>query len=122
MLKKLFLWLVLVMVLAIALPIFAQDNDTIPPALTKFLSESFIAAVMAIIGIVKLVRNMLGGVKGWIAVAVTAVISLVVGFVQYGSSGLLFGLLAGVLAFLVAAGVFKGTKLIGTAVTNAQPK
>ena len=62
----------------------------------------------------KLFRNTLGTIKGTTALVLTFVVGLVVGeFTFLTTDGPLYGGFIGLVSGAVAAGVFKGTKLIG---------
>ena len=111
--KGFYLW-VLVLFLLTAGMLFAQEADTnMPPFLIALLSEQFVASVGVIIAATKLVRNAIGGVKGWMAVAVTFGVSIVYSLVQFRGSGFLFAVGVGLAAFVCSAGIFKGSKWIG---------
>ncbi|HUX54248.1 MAG TPA: hypothetical protein VMV56_07535 [Williamwhitmania sp.] len=115
--KVLFLAMLLIVVLAV--PLFAQDDIvTIPPFLSIVFNEGFIVAVGLIITATKLLRNMVGGVKGWPAVILVLVISLGYGYFKYHEISLVYSLGAGAIAFACSAGLFKSTKWLGKIVQN----
>lgn len=102
-------------VMLIAAPAFAQDD--LPPLYRDLFSAETLTAILGIVGAVKLVRNPLN-LKGFAAVAVTIVVSLVYGFLQYGLApdGAIKGLVLGALA----AGSFYLTKNFGKLLAAAK--
>lgn len=115
MFKKYLLLSVILIVLSIPLVVFAQNGD-LPPALQKFLSEYVVGLVLPVIATTKLIRSVLGSVKGTAAFILTIVIGLMVGWVQHGlmgTEGHFIGLGIGLLGGLVAAGAFTAAKLFG---------
>lgn len=105
-------------ILSIAIFSFLQD---IPPVYEKIFSQELVQAIAAIIALTKLIRSSLGNIKGRVAVYITMAISLGVGYVQYQDTyGSLVSILLGALAGIVAAGIYKGTKLFGKKVTKLE--
>lgn len=111
--KKQFLFVALFcfIVIVSTVQLFAQEQEY-PGFYNSMFSETFLLAVTAIIGFTKLIRNMIN-VKGWVAIVITFVISMVYGFIQYNAQGIEYSLGAGLFAFLASAGVFTGSKLFG---------
>jgi hypothetical protein len=104
-------WLFCAIIALFATVAFAQDE--MPPIYSMWFSEGMLAAMAAVIAFTKIIRNLLGGVKGWVALVVTGVVSLVYAFIQYQTHGMIYSIGVGLFAFLASAGVFKASKLIG---------
>jgi len=100
-----------IVVFVSAVQLFAQEQDY-PGFYDSMFSETFLLAITAIIGFTKMIRNLIN-VKGWVAVLITFLVSMVYGFVQYNAQGIEYSLGAGLFAFLASAGVFTGSKLLG---------
>jgi len=98
------LFLIIIFILFAPLTLLAQDNE-IPDFLSSIFDEAFLVAVGTIIGFTKMIRNMVN-VKGPIALAITGVVSLGYGFIQYNSQGIVFAIGVGLVAFASSAGLF----------------
>jgi hypothetical protein len=120
---KIIMFSVVVALLALFAYASAQDfSDGIPSFYELVFSSAMLAAIGAITTFTKYVRNMLGGIKGWLALAITFLVSMAYAFIQYGSVGIEFAIGAGVFAFVASAGLFKVTKLIGSLTVKAVPQ
>lgn len=100
-----------VMLLMLFVPCLALAQEY-PPIYEEIFGEEFLLAVVAVIALTKLVRNIIN-VKGALAVVVTAVLSLAVALIQYLSVGVGYALAVGVATFVASAGIFKATKSFG---------
>lgn len=117
--KNKMIFIIALVMSAVFLIAMQETDPEIPGFFATFFSEKLIGAVAATIAASKTFRNLLGNVKGTPAFLLTMVISIGVGeFTYYQSEGWIFGGLAGLGAGLVAAGVFKATKLFGKNVTK----
>ena len=77
-------------------------------------SEGLQLLIPPIIVIMKLIRSVLGNIKGKYALWITLAIALAVGEVQHMNDlGWLFAGIAGLLAGVEAAGIYRLTKVIG---------
>lgn len=93
---KTILSIVLLFVLVTA--VFAQDD--VPPIYREIFNQTTVGALLAVIGAVKLLRNLIN-VKGFLAVVVTVAASLIYGILQFGiANGATYGLIIGILAAL----------------------
>lgn len=94
--------------------LFQVDDPEIPGFFAVVFSQELLGSVVAVIATSKVFRNMLGNIKGVLALILTLLISLAVGeFMFFQAQGWLLAGFYGLLAGLVSAGVFKGTKLFG---------
>lgn len=104
----------------IVLAYMVQD---IPPLYEQIFSAELVEAIAAIITLTKLIRSSLGNIKGQVAVYITMAISLGVGYVQFQDTyGVLVSLGLGLLAGIVSAGIYKGTKTLGKKVVKLETK
>lgn len=101
----------LVFLLLAVTVIFAQTPGDIPEFYEKVLNKDVLAAVLAVVGGVKLLRNVIN-VKGFLAVVVTIGASLIYGLIQFGfgANTVTYGLVVGGLSALA----FYLTKNFGT--------
>jgi len=90
--------------------------------LFQFLfSEDLQLIVLGVVGATKIVRNLLGSVKGVWALVITVGVSGVVGVIMFsGDYGWLFAAIGGLAAGVEAAGLFAVTKLFGKNVTKLE--
>lgn len=97
---KIFKFFLLLMLLAIAIPVFAQDE--VPDFYKDVFSGDLLAAISAVIAITKLARNAFGDIKGTPALLITFVVAIAYGFFQYGINDhpWWYGVLSGLLAAL----------------------
>ena len=88
--------------------------------LFEFLvSAELQSMVLAVIGVTKLLRNLLGNIKGSYAIAATILVSIVAGEVLFAKEmGFLFAGIGGLVAGLESALGFKLTKFFGKNVTK----
>lgn len=94
--------------------LFQVEDPEIPGFFATIFSQELLGSIVAVIASTKVFRNMLGNIKGVPAFALTLLISIAVGeFMFFQSQGWLLASFYGLLAGLVSAGAFKGTKLFG---------
>lgn len=58
-----------------------------PPIYEKLFSQELLGMIAAVVGFTKLVRNVLAGVKGTWALAITIVVSVAYGIFEFGLQG-----------------------------------
>lgn len=95
---------------------YAQElpEGDVPDLFKLIFSEAMLAQIIAVIGTTKLVRSLLGGIKGTAALVITIVVGLGAGYVQFnGEIGWMLSLVVGLAGGLASAGAFKAVKLTG---------
>jgi len=92
----------------------AQTGEEVPDIITQIFSPALVAAAMVIVTATKLIRNMLGGIKGAWAVVITFVVAIAYSFIQnFSTSGVWYSLLVGAIAGFISAGTFWISKKVG---------
>lgn len=117
-----FICFALLLILASCVLVYAQDTESeAMEVIARIFSPALAVMVTSIIGVTKVVRNMVN-LKGPLAVVITVVVSIVYSIIQYYSEGLGVAILVGLLAAFVSAGGFWLTKLFGKEVNPGGTK
>lgn len=95
-------------------------EEPLPNFYGLLFSEQMLLAIGMVIAVTKNIRNIIG-LKGKWAVVITFLVSMLYGFIQFQSTGIEYALGVGLFAFFGAAGIFKGTKLIGHQLKKTNP-
>lgn len=116
--KWLILCLLILSVFFTGILLAQSDEIVVPGWMNELINQDLVLAAVALLtgitGLTKLIRNLLGGVKGPWAVVITCVVAIGASLITLTPvKGFGYAAIVGAISAVLAAGIFKVTKVAG---------